>query len=165
MAFTMKDEFQFVAVRYLVEHHSVWRVPADWDKEQIKIKWDKVMYQGKKSTLPIKVQDCEDIRDDEIFKEPSDFIVGSAEEIGDDNFYPNYWKNGKPNVEDKDEGTPKRKQIRQMRIDAGDGDEADDEWEDKSEHDEDCDSDGECLCGGQKYGTDEESDDEESDDE
>ena len=84
-----EDNYKYVGVRYFVEQQSLWRVPAEWDIEQINVKWDILSYQGQTDPLfAVKMRETEFANDDdERYKRPDVIEKGTRDEIEDEGIW------------------------------------------------------------------------------
>lgn len=84
-----EDDYKYVGIRYFVEHQSLWRIPAEWDIEQISVKWDILSYQGQKDPLlAVKMREREFAESDgESYKFPDEEYMGTREELEDNGIW------------------------------------------------------------------------------
>jgi hypothetical protein len=84
-----EDNYKYVGVRYFVERQSLWRIPAEWDTEQIRVRWDTLFYQGMGDPL-LAVQifeKREDPNEEEMYKTPDIIVKGTREELEDESIW------------------------------------------------------------------------------
>ena len=57
-------KFKYVMAVYVREERSIWRVPVDWQPEDIDIKWDQLYYKQEPNTTAVQEQKLVTMQDD-----------------------------------------------------------------------------------------------------